>query len=251
MGGTVTNCGYVRCHCAEAAHRCADLDSCAVRHTCVRCTQAAAGLASGSDSHEDCPWVTERSLAYAWAVGRLRSAKRDHCARCVRHRVRRLDFWELDGGTAAGTDLLSTYHLAQGTNVQLLTVPLGAPRRWQRPPLLGRSCGIRRFLSHALAETTADDDLVALEEALTRFAQLEPQKAELVKFRYFVGLAIDQAAAALGISPPTAKRHWVYSKAWSRPFRSSPRALICFGGSNRQLIRSSLVAGRRTTQLTS
>jgi RNA polymerase sigma factor (TIGR02999 family) len=59
-----------------------------------------------------------------------------------------------------------------------------------------------------------DDDLVALDEALTRFAQVEPQKAELVKLRYFVGLTIEETAAALGISPATAKRHWAYSKAW-------------------------------------
>jgi RNA polymerase sigma factor (TIGR02999 family) len=65
-----------------------------------------------------------------------------------------------------------------------------------------------------LAAPAVDDDLVALDEALTRFAQVEPQKAELVKLRYFVGLTIEEAAEALGISPATAKRHWAYSKAW-------------------------------------
>jgi RNA polymerase sigma factor (TIGR02999 family) len=65
-----------------------------------------------------------------------------------------------------------------------------------------------------IAAPQADEDLVALDEALTRFAQGEPQKAELVKLRYFGGLTIEQAADALGISPATAKRHWAYSKAW-------------------------------------
>ena len=65
-----------------------------------------------------------------------------------------------------------------------------------------------------LAAPPVEDDLVALDEALTRFAQVEPQKAELVKLRYFVGLTIEETAAALGISPATAKRHWAYSKAW-------------------------------------
>jgi RNA polymerase sigma factor (TIGR02999 family) len=65
-----------------------------------------------------------------------------------------------------------------------------------------------------LAAPPVDDDLIALDEALTRFAQVEPQKAELVKLRYFVGLTIEETAAALGISPATAKRHWAYSKAW-------------------------------------
>lgn len=58
------------------------------------------------------------------------------------------------------------------------------------------------------------EDLLALDEALDRFAEVEPEKAELVKLRYFAGLTIEEAAAALGISPATAKRHWAYSRAW-------------------------------------
>ena len=65
-----------------------------------------------------------------------------------------------------------------------------------------------------IAAPPVDDDLIALDEALTRFAQIEPQKAELVKLRYFVGLTIEETAEALAISPATAKRHWAYSKAW-------------------------------------
>src|SRR5687768_6788237 len=58
------------------------------------------------------------------------------------------------------------------------------------------------------------EDLVALDEALDRFAAIEPQKAELVKLRYFAGLTIEEAADALDISPATAKRYWIYSRAW-------------------------------------
>jgi RNA polymerase sigma factor (TIGR02999 family) len=58
------------------------------------------------------------------------------------------------------------------------------------------------------------EDLVALDEALDRFAAIEPQKAELVKLRYFAGLTIEEAAEALDISPATAKRYWTYSRAW-------------------------------------
>jgi RNA polymerase sigma factor (TIGR02999 family) len=79
-----------------------------------------------------------------------------------------------------------------------------------------RGGALRRHDVHELpvAAPQPDDDLLALHEALDRFAELEPQKAELVKLRYFVGLTIDEAAEALGISPATAKRHWAYSKAW-------------------------------------
>jgi RNA polymerase sigma factor (TIGR02999 family) len=64
-----------------------------------------------------------------------------------------------------------------------------------------------------LAETPAEH-LLALDEALTRLAALEPQKAELVKLRYFAGCSIDEAADALGISRATAKRYWAYARAW-------------------------------------
>ena len=66
----------------------------------------------------------------------------------------------------------------------------------------------------AIAALQPDEDIVALDEALTRFAAIEPQKAELVKLRYFAGLTIEEAADALGVSPATAKRYWAYSKAW-------------------------------------
>jgi RNA polymerase sigma factor (TIGR02999 family) len=65
-----------------------------------------------------------------------------------------------------------------------------------------------------IAAPEPNEDLVALDAALDAFAAIEPQKAELVKLRYFAGLTIEQAADALGISPATAKRHWNYGKAW-------------------------------------
>lgn len=59
-----------------------------------------------------------------------------------------------------------------------------------------------------------DVRLDALDDALTRFEELEPDKAELVKLRYFAGMKIREAAEVLGISTATADRHWAYAKAW-------------------------------------
>jgi RNA polymerase sigma factor (TIGR02999 family) len=56
--------------------------------------------------------------------------------------------------------------------------------------------------------------LVALDDALARLAELDPLAGELVKLRYFAGLALDEAATALGISTATAYRHWAYARAW-------------------------------------
>lgn len=57
-------------------------------------------------------------------------------------------------------------------------------------------------------------ELLDLDEALTRLAATDPQKAELVKLRFFGGLSIRQAAAVLGVSPATADRHWAFARAW-------------------------------------
>lgn len=59
-----------------------------------------------------------------------------------------------------------------------------------------------------------DDQLLAVNEALEKFAALDPRKAELVKLRYFVGTSFDEAATALGIAVPTAKQWWAYARAW-------------------------------------
>jgi RNA polymerase sigma factor (TIGR02999 family) len=58
------------------------------------------------------------------------------------------------------------------------------------------------------------EDLLALDEALDRFAEVEPLKADLVKLRYFVGMTGAEAAEALGISDATAERWWAYARAW-------------------------------------
>ena len=64
------------------------------------------------------------------------------------------------------------------------------------------------------ASDARDDQTVAVHEALAKFAVEEPRKAELVKLRYFAGLTIEEAAAAMEIPLGTAKRWWTYAKAW-------------------------------------
>jgi len=72
---------------------------------------------------------------------------------------------------------------------------------------------------------TADDDqLLVVNDALDKFATLDPRKTELVKLRYFVGMSFDEAAAALGIAVPTAKQWWAYARAWlTVELRNGPR----------------------------
>ena len=65
-----------------------------------------------------------------------------------------------------------------------------------------------------LAAPAAADSLLAINEALEKLAAQQPQKAELVKLRYFAGMSIEEAADLLQISPATAKRWWLYARAW-------------------------------------
>jgi RNA polymerase sigma factor (TIGR02999 family) len=67
-----------------------------------------------------------------------------------------------------------------------------------------------------LATCGSPDQLVALDDALVRLAALDHLAGELVKLRYFAGLALDEAAKALGVSTATAYRHWAYARAWLR-----------------------------------
>lgn len=57
-------------------------------------------------------------------------------------------------------------------------------------------------------------ELLALDEALSALAEKHPDRAQLVKLRYFAGLTNEQAAQALGISTATADRRWAYARAW-------------------------------------
>jgi RNA polymerase sigma factor (TIGR02999 family) len=57
-------------------------------------------------------------------------------------------------------------------------------------------------------------DLIALDEALTKLASTEPAKADLVKLRFFAGLTMPEAAAAMGVSLATAERYWTFARSW-------------------------------------
>jgi RNA polymerase sigma factor (TIGR02999 family) len=65
-----------------------------------------------------------------------------------------------------------------------------------------------------LASVAEDDRVLAIHEALNRLAAVAPEKAELVKLRFFAGLTLQEAAQALSISEATAKRYWAFARAW-------------------------------------
>jgi RNA polymerase sigma factor (TIGR02999 family) len=74
---------------------------------------------------------------------------------------------------------------------------------------------VRLDLDQSAAATSEHlDDVLDIDAALGELAKADPQAAELVKLRYFAGLSIPQAAAALGIAPRSADFLWAYARAW-------------------------------------
>jgi RNA polymerase sigma factor (TIGR02999 family) len=65
-----------------------------------------------------------------------------------------------------------------------------------------------------LAAESDPATLLSIDEALEKLAKQHPEKANLVKLRYFAGLSLPEAAQALGLSLTTAKRHWTFARAW-------------------------------------
>jgi RNA polymerase sigma factor (TIGR02999 family) len=85
----------------------------------------------------------------------------------------------------------------------------------RRKTRLKHGGGLNRVdLDSCAVSETRSIDLVALDEALSKFAADEPAKADLVKLRFFAGLTMPEAAAALGISLATAERYWTFARAW-------------------------------------
>jgi RNA polymerase sigma factor (TIGR02999 family) len=70
--------------------------------------------------------------------------------------------------------------------------------------------------ANELASKQEDIDLVALDAALTRLAEVDPELSKLVELRYFAGLTIEDAAQVMSMSLGTAKRRWTAAKAWLR-----------------------------------
>jgi RNA polymerase sigma factor (TIGR02999 family) len=83
----------------------------------------------------------------------------------------------------------------------------GAAKRWG---------GLDRVSLHESLHRNGDVDamLPAIDEALTRLEQIDPEQARLVELRFFAGLTVEEAAAALGVSPATLKRRWALARAW-------------------------------------
>ena len=83
----------------------------------------------------------------------------------------------------------------------------GAQKRWAALDRVSLSAAL-------VAAADPESMLPAIDEALTRLEAIDPQQAKIVELRYFVGLSVEDAADALGLSPATLKRRWALARAW-------------------------------------
>jgi RNA polymerase sigma factor (TIGR02999 family) len=83
----------------------------------------------------------------------------------------------------------------------------GAQKRWG---------GMNRVsITESLALASQPETMLpALDEAIARLEQIDPEQARIVELRYFAGLSVEEAADAMGISPATLKRRWALARAW-------------------------------------
>jgi RNA polymerase sigma factor (TIGR02999 family) len=78
----------------------------------------------------------------------------------------------------------------------------------------GAGAGREELNESVLVLTAPPDELLAVHEALNTLAAEDPQAAQLVKLRYFVGMTMDEAASALAIPKRTAESIWTYARVW-------------------------------------
>lgn len=119
-------------------------------------------------------------------------------------------YLRLAGGGRPWTDRAHFMGIAARAMRQILVERArarGAQKRW---------AGLNRVsLTDALAAgADADAMLPALDAALARLEQVDPEQVRIVELRYFAGLSVEEAADALGISPATLKRRWALARAW-------------------------------------
>jgi RNA polymerase sigma factor (TIGR02999 family) len=119
----------------------------------------------------------------------------------------------VDGNTARSWD--GRWHFFAAAAEAMRRILVDQARRRGRIKRGGGGARQRVDLENVdLTVNEPPEELLAVDEGLTALAAQHPDKAQLVKLRYFAGLTIEEAAEAMGISVATANRHWAYARAW-------------------------------------
>ena len=104
-------------------------------------------------------------------------------------------------------------HFFKAAATAMQQILIDHARRRQRVKHGGHLAGEELHESR-IAMTVPSEELLAVNEALARLAREDPEAAEVVKLRYFVGMTVPEIAAALELAPRTVDRHWAFARAW-------------------------------------
>lgn len=78
----------------------------------------------------------------------------------------------------------------------------------------GGDVAVEELHESRIAALVPSEELLAVDDALTRLSRVEPEAAEVVRLRYFVGMTVPEIATALDLAPRTIDRHWAFARAW-------------------------------------
>lgn len=112
-----------------------------------------------------------------------------------------------------GEHFANRRHFFKAAATAMQQVLIDNARRKQRLKHGGNQVGEELHESR-IAVAVPSEELLAVDEALVALAREDPEAAEVVQMRYFVGMTVPEIADALGSSPRTVARHWVFARAW-------------------------------------
>ena len=112
-----------------------------------------------------------------------------------------------------GEQFANRRHFFKAAATAMQQILIDNARRKQRPKHGGDQAGEELHESR-IAMSVPSDELLAVNDALVMLAQEDPQAAEVVQMRYFVGMTVPEIADALNLAPRTVDRHWAFARAW-------------------------------------
>jgi RNA polymerase sigma factor (TIGR02999 family) len=112
-------------------------------------------------------------------------------------------------------------HFFKAAAMAMQRILIDVARRKQRLKH-GANQSVEELHESRIAVAVPSEELLAVDEALAALAREDPEAAEVVQMRYFVGMTVPEIADALGLSPRTVNRHWAFARAWlKRTIRGS------------------------------
>lgn len=171
-------------------------------------TRLLAAAGSGDRAAFDRLYAAVYAELRRMAASRMR---REHRAVTLQPTVLVNEAWIRMAGSATAFGNRAQFFFAAGESMRRILVEYARRRLAAKR---GSGAGAVTLSGVGLSQANEEVDVLAVDEALQRLERERPRLARQVTLRFFAGLSIEEAAAALDISPATAKRDWSFARAW-------------------------------------